>query len=309
MLFRSVPAFDIAEVGAGGGSIAWIDEGGALRVGPESAGAEPGPAAYGRGGTRPTITDANVVLGYMNPIAIAGGTVPIDHAGAHAALATIADPLELPAEAAAYGVHQVGNATMARAIRAVTTERGRDPREFDLVAFGGSGAIHAMTLAESLGIDRVCVPLHPGLFSALGLMLADLRYDYVQSVPGELDEAGVAGLETAFARLETQAFADAGRDPSEAGLTVHRSVDLRYAGQSSDLTLPLEEADSARWVTALTRHFHEEHERTYGYSRPADTVNVVSVRLRLLAPAKSLDRKSTRLNSSHSSVSRMPSSA
>ena len=203
-----VPAFDIAEVGAGGGSLAWVDDGGVLRVGPQSAGAEPGPAAYGRGGTAPTITDANVALGYMNPVAIAGGHVAIDTDAMERAFAPLCTRLGLSLYAAAYGVHQVANATMSRAIRAVTTERGRDPREFDLIAFGGSGAIHALSLAESLGIRSVCVPLHPGLFSALGLLMADMRYDFVQSVQVDLDDAGSAVLSAAFSRLEAHALSE-----------------------------------------------------------------------------------------------------
>ncbi|MEM7407802.1 MAG: hydantoinase/oxoprolinase family protein [Pseudomonadota bacterium] len=274
-----VPAFDLAEVGAGGGSIAWVDDGGALRVGPQSAGAEPGPAAYGRGGNCPTITDANVLLGYMSPHAIAGGTVPIDRAAAAAVYAELQSQLELDERGIAYGVHQVGNATMARAIRAVTTERGRDPREFDLIAFGGNGAIHALSLAESLGISRVLIPLHPGLFSALGLLLADERYDFVQSVPAPLAELGEPGLDAAFAALTDRAWRESGLPPGTA--VVERLVDLRYARQSSELTLSLDGLPVPGLVPALANAFHAEHERTYGYCLDREAVGVVSVRIRL----------------------------
>ena len=286
-----VPAFDIAEVGAGGGSLAWVDPGGALRVGPRSAGAEPGPAAYGRGGQAPTITDANVVLGYMNPEAIAGGTVPIDHDAARAAIGSLANSLDRSVEDTAHGVHQVGNATMARAIRAVTTERGRDPRDFELIAFGGSGAIHALTLARSLGIRRVCVPLHPGLFSAVGLMLADLRYDFVQSIPGALDQDSPAALLEAFAALEARARGEAGIEDERVRVT--RLIDLRYARQSSELTIPVPDvppdAPPQTLSRTLTEAFHDEHEKTYGYARRGEEVGVVSARVQLIAPARRFD--------------------
>ena len=282
-----VPAFDIAEVGAGGGSLAWVDPGGVLRVGPRSAGADPGPAAYGRGGTAPTITDANVVLGFMNPHAIAGGTVPIDHAAAFEATASLAKTLDRSPEETAYGVHQVGNATMARAIRAVTTERGRDPRDFDLIAFGGAGAIHAVTLAEALGIRRVCIPLHPGLFSAVGLMLADLRYDFVQSVPGSLEADTAPKLLDAFSALESRAREEAGIGDDRA--RIERFIDLRYIRQSSELTIRVPNVPAAELPGALADAFHREHETTYGYARPEEMVGVVSVRVQLVAPAKRFD--------------------
>ncbi len=286
-----VPAYDIAEVGAGGGSLAWVDEGGALRVGPRSAGAVPGPACYGRGGTAPTITDADVVLGYMNPEKIAGGTVPIDAAAAHTAIEKdLCTRLGLTAQAAAYGVQQVANATMMRAIRAVTTERGRDPREFSLIAFGGAGPIHAAELAASLGIGRVYVPLFPGLFSALGLLLADLRYDYVQSVPGRLDAVDPTSLLQEFDALAARVREEVFREEiSPTGVQLERFIDLRYARQSSELTLPVPEAVAASDLPrVLAESFHAEHERTYGYRRETDPVAIVSLRLKATAPARSV---------------------
>ena len=286
-----VPAYDIVEVGAGGGSLAWVDEGGALRVGPRSAGAVPGPACYGRGGTAPTITDADVVLGYMNPEKIAGGTVPIDAAAARAAIERdLCARLGLTVQNAAHGVHQVANATMMRAIRAVTTERGRDPREFSLIACGGAGPIHAAELAASLGISRVYVPLFPGLFSALGLLLADLRYDYVQSVPGRLDSVDPASLlrefDTLAARVREEVFRE---EISPASMQLERFIDLRYARQSSELTLKVPESvTAAELPRVLAESFHSEHERTYGYRRENDPVAIVSLRLKATAPARSV---------------------
>jgi N-methylhydantoinase A len=285
-----VPMYDLAEVGAGGGSLAWVDEGGALRVGPQSAGAVPGPVCYGRGGTTPTITDANVVLGYMNPQRIAGGTVPIDAAAARRAIEELGARLRLPVQDAAYGIHQVANATMMRAIRAVTTERGRDPRDFALVAFGGAGPLHAAALAASLGMTRVYVPLFPGLFSALGLLLADLRYDYVQSIPGQLDAVEPTVLLRAFAALAARMREEVSRENIDpATVRLERYIDLRYARQSSELTLPFPESGSTADLSAvLTAAFHAEHERTYGYRRENDPIAVVSVRLKATAPARSL---------------------
>lgn len=286
-----VPMYDIAEVGAGGGSLAWIDEGGALRVGPRSAGAVPGPACYGRGGTAPTITDANVVLGYINPESIAGGTVPIDAAAARRAIAAhLGARLRLSEQAAAYGVYQVATATMMRAIRAVTTERGRDPRDCVLLAFGGAGPIHAAALATSLGMTRVCIPLFPGLFSALGLLLADLRYDYVQSIPGRLDAVDPAVLLRAFETLTARVREEVGREGLDpATIHLERLIDLRYARQSSELTLPLPAFGSAVELSALlARAFHAEHERTYGYRREDDPIAIVSIRLKATVPVRSL---------------------
>ena len=284
-----VPAFDIAEVGAGGGSIAWVDAGGVLKVGPRSAGAEPGPAAYGRGGELATITDANVVLGYMNPCAIAGGQVPVDASAAHTVVAEVAERLGLDTANTAYGIHEVGNATMARAIRAVTTERGRDPREFSLVAFGGAGAIHAATLAESLGINRVCVPMHPGLFSAVGLMMADMRHDFVQSVAFELVAEAEQTLVDALRSLEAHARATLAADHANASLTTQFAVDLRYLRQSSDLTIPVPELGRPATTHSLVDAFHQAHAATYGYARETERVEVVSVRVRLTAATGDFD--------------------
>lgn len=278
-----VPSYDIAEVGTGGGSLAWTDDGGVLRVGPASAGAVPGPACYSRGGDRPTITDANVVLGYINPDGIAGGTVKLNAGAAYQAIEThLCGRLQLETQAAAHGIHRVANAAMTRAIRAVTTERGRDPREFTLVAFGGSGPVHAATLAENLGMTTVYIPPYPGLFSALGLLLADLRYDYVQSIPMDLETLDPAKLLEAFDRVIARARKDADPDAGGERRTIYeRQVDLRYKRQSSELTLSLPaEVPASNFRRYLLRAFHSEHERVYGYRRENDAVSLVSIRLK-----------------------------
>jgi len=285
-----VPSLDIVEVGAGGGSIAWIDSGGALRVGPHSAGAEPGPVCYGRGGQEPTVTDANVVLGYMNPESIAGSTLRIDREAAWAAIQnTLADPLGLEVLQTAYGIVQVANATMMRALRAVSTERGRDPREFTLIAFGGAGPIHAAELAASLGMRQVYVPLFPGLFSALGLLLADFRHDHVRSVALALEAIDAEAILQHYAELEEMARTELAQEGVPA-TAVHceRQVDLKYGYQISELTLPFP-ADTApaNLQAVLARLFTEAHHQAFGYSRD-DPIEVVSLRLRATATATRL---------------------
>ena len=228
------------EVGAGGGSIAWIDDSGALRVGPHSAGAEPGPVCYGRGGSKPTVTDANVVNGYINPTTIANATIRIDrHAAWEAIKSQIADPLGLDTREAAYGISQIANSAMMRALRAVSTERGRDPRDFTLVSFGGAGPIHAAALADDMEISEVFVPVFPGLFSALGLLLADYRHDSIRSVVTPLAEVDPGDISQRYAAMQNDA-----RDIMQAegissdGVRFEHYVDLKYDYQLQELTIP-----------------------------------------------------------------------
>ena len=279
-----VPSLDIVEVGAGGGSIAWIDEGGALRVGPQSASADPGPACYGRGGIEPTVTDANVVLGYMNPDTIAGSTLAIDRRAAWTAIEQkIARPLHLEVLVAAYGITQVANATMMRALRAVSTERGRDPRAFTLIAFGGAGPMHAAALADSLSMTRVQIPLYPGLFSALGLLLADYRHDYIRSVALALAQVAPQTVLRHYEELETQARAELVEEGVAADqIRFERQVDLKYGYQVAELTLPFPEAATDDLQDRLAHLFTEAHRQAFGYDR-ADTIELVSIRLRALA--------------------------
>ncbi len=284
------PAYDIVEIGAGGGSIARVEEGLLMRVGPQSAGAVPGPACYGRGGVQPTVTDANVVLGYMNPHSIAGGAVPIDAIAARDAIEHHLGPqLGMDPLAAAFGVHQVVNATMARAIRSVTSERGRDPREYTMVAFGGAGPIHAAALAADIGIARVYVPLYPGLFSSLGLLFADLRYDAVKSVMARLDQLEGQSLRDTCHVLAEDLRERLKREVGAGEIRFERAIELRYLRQDSELSFAIpDDIPSTELCGWLERAFHSEHERNFGYRRPADPVLAVSVRVRAIAPARSV---------------------
>jgi N-methylhydantoinase A len=278
-----IPAIDIAEVGAGGGSIAWIDPGSVLRVGPESAGAAPGPACYRLGGERPTVTDANVVLGYLNPAYLCGGELELDAELARRAINDqIAAPLGLSLLEAAEGIHRIANATMQRAIRSVSIERGRDPRDFALIAFGGSGPVHAAGLAGDLDISRIVIPPHPGLFSALGLLAADVEQLYTRSVLTDLLRLDPAHGNTLLAEMQARAEADLvsegfGKDRVETA----RFADLRYRKQISELMLPLpKRALDAAALAGLVEEFHTEHERTYGYAIRDGCVELVAFKLR-----------------------------
>lgn len=285
-----VPSIDIVEAGAGGGSIAWLDDSGALRVGPRSAGAEPGPVCYGHGGTEPTVTDANVVLGYMNPNAIAGSTLEIHRDAAAAAIERqLAAPLGLNLLEVAYGITQVANSAMTRVLRAVTTERGRDPRGFTLLAFGGAGPIHAAALAENMGISRLIVPLYPGLFSALGLLLADYRHDYIAAIATPLTSVSGDEITARYEQLKDRARAEMiaeGVNPD--AIRFEQQVDLKYGYQMYEMTLPFPgEVDSSNLVASLARLFTDAHNQAYGYYRD-DPIELMSVRLRALASAASL---------------------
>ncbi|MBM4254426.1 MAG: hydantoinase/oxoprolinase family protein [Deltaproteobacteria bacterium] len=284
-----VPSLDIVEVGAGGGSVAWIDDGGALRVGPHSAGADPGPVCYGRGGQEPTVTDANVVLGYINPEAIAGSTLRINRQAAVDAIEQqLASPMKVDAFRAAYGVTQVANATMMRALRAVSTERGRDPREFTLVAFGGSGPVHAVSLAESLGITKVLVPLFPGLFSALGLLLADYRHDYIRSIATALDKVNLEDLQRQYESMEAVARAELLEEGvASDAIRFERQIDLKYGYQVTEMPLMFPPGGTKDLRGELTRMFTDAHRQAFGYDSN-DAIEVVNLRLRALAVAGNL---------------------
>lgn len=276
-----LPVIDIAEVGAGGGSIVWLDRGGALKVGPRSAGAMPGPACHNTGGTEPTITDANVVLGYLNPRFLAGGAVRIDAERARAALYERTAPLGLELHEAAYGVYAVANAAMIRAIKAVSTYRGRDPRDFALMAFGGSGPIHAASIARELGMRQVIVPPAPGLFSACGLLAARQERHFVQTLFGGAAALDPDGVSAAFAMLECRAREELSADHvSEGAVALSRSADLRYAGQGYELTVPVPPGPlSGRDMTGLIEAFEAEHLRTYGHRAASEPVELVNLRL------------------------------
>ncbi|AFZ73466.1 N-methylhydantoinase A [Natronobacterium gregoryi] len=272
------PMVDVNTVGAGGGSIAWADAGGALRVGPQSSGAEPGPACYGKGGTNPTVTDANVVLGYIGPETELGGELTLDVEAAHTALEKLADEVGLEgALEAAQGVYRVANATMTRTIRSVTVERGHDPREFALVAFGGAGPMHAAALADALAVDRVVVPRPGGVLSAFGLLAADESYDAVRTVGVGLEEAEPESLEDVYDDLVADVLGDVS-EPDAA--TVERAADCRYAGQSFELTVPVDDSFDA---SAVAERFHASHERAYGYAMD-EAIEVVNLRTTATVP-------------------------
>jgi N-methylhydantoinase A len=273
-----VPALDIAEVGAGGGSLVSVDAGGGLRVGPESAGAVPGPVCYGLGNEEPTLTDANVVLGYLNPRHLLGGSLSIDADAARRQLGErVAQRLGLDLLETAHGVHLIAVSNMVRVARAVSTERGRDPRRCALVAFGGNGPVHAAEVARQLGIERIIVPPWPGLFSAFGLLFAEPRHELVQSCRGQLSGMGSDVVLARFEALERTARARL----VEEGHAPHRVVlepflDLHYRGQSSELRIPFDGRDSLRDVAA---RFEAEHQRVYGHHDGIDRVELVNLRV------------------------------
>ncbi len=277
-----LPVIDIAEVGAGGGSIVWVDRGGALKVGPRSAGASPGPACYGTGGSDATVTDANVVLGYCNPGQLAGGAVALQAPLARAALQeNIARPLGIGLLQAAYGAHTIANVTMIRAIKAVSTYRGRDPRDFALLAFGGSGPIHAAEIARALHIRRVIVPPMPGLFSARGLLQAQPEYYFVRTVFERLASLGAGAIDGVYRRLRAEAMETlAAEGYAGEDATFRRFADLRYAGQAYELTIPVEpDRLTGKDLAALAERFGAEHERVYGHRAVGEPIDLVNLRL------------------------------
>jgi len=285
-----VPAIDIAEVGAGGGSVAHVDAGGLLHVGPESVGADPGPACYALGNERPTVTDANMVLGYLNPVALAGGTLRVDPARSHASIAEhVARPLGLDVVAAAHGIREVANVNMARAIRAVTVERGRDPRDLTLVAFGGGGPVHAVAVAKQLGIRRIVAPVMAGVFCSAGMLAALPTHELVRAVLRPL-----AACDPAELRRIADELAEQGRVLlATEGIAAHAAVselraDLRFVGQSSELTIPLPAGPmDARMFAIMREGFLAAYRETFGYAtdEPVELVN-----LRLVARGTGADR-------------------
>jgi N-methylhydantoinase A len=269
-----LPMVDVHSVSAGGGSIAWVDEGGALRVGPHSAGADPGPAAYGLGGAEPTVTDANLLLGHLPDSARLGGAegVVLRRELAERALAALAKRLGAGPLQAALGVVRVANAEMVRALRLMSVERGIDPRDLTLLAFGGAGGMHACALAEELGMGRVLVPRAGGVLSALGLAISDLRRDYLRPLLGRLDEVDPAEVAAAYADLEERARKDLD------GPALERRADLRYRGQSFELTVAVADLDD------LGPRFHVEHARRYGYRMEDEPIELMSLRLVATVP-------------------------
>lgn len=271
-----VPVIDIHTVGAGGGSIAYRDPGGSLRVGPRSAGAAPGPICYGQGGTELTVTDANLFLGRLSPEHFLGGERHLEVKPISAAIASFAAQMNLSMTDAAEGIIRVANATMERAMRVISLERGHDPRDFTLVCFGGAGAMHAADLARNLGIPRIMVPRAAGLLSALGMLLADVVRDYSRTLLVRAADLDDERLDRAFGELETRANTEYQSEGIAAGqLLLERSLDVRYVGQGHELSVPM----SADFETS----FHDIHHRRFGYADPKRPTEVVNVRVRAVA--------------------------
>ena len=284
----AVPMLDINTISAGGGTLAWVDPVGVLQVGPQSAGADPGPVCYGRGGTQPTVTDANLALGYLNPDYFLGGEVRLDRAAAERAIAErIAAPLSIDPIRAASGIIEIINVHMEQGIKAVSSERGHDLREFALVAFGGAGPVHAARLAANLDIPRVIVPVHPGVTSALGLLMSDVKHDYVRSrlrplsdtTPDEANAVLAELAERARAELRAEGFAD-------EQVRLQYLMDLRYAGQGYELSVPTSAAAAAavpdldaEGLAEVRQRFDALHERLHGHQAPGEPVEVVNYRV------------------------------
>ena len=277
-----VPVIDLAEVSAGGGSIAWVDRAGALRVGPRSAGAEPGPVCYGRGGVEPTVTDCNLVLGRLDKGSLLAGDLPIDFAAAEAAIREkLATPLGIGVAEAAAAVIEVVNHAMAEALKIVSVERGHDPRDFALLAFGGAGPLHAAALAAELGVAEVICPPIPGAFSALGLVGSDLKRDYVRTLYTTTAVADPAAMEAAFAALESEGAGMLDR----AGVSADRrqfvrTIDARYERQSYELSVPAPDgAITPASLGLIADAFHARHAQTYGHDNRAEPVQLVNLRV------------------------------
>lgn len=277
------PVVDLVEIGAGGGSIAWVDSGGALRVGPHSAGADPGPVCYDLGGTEPTITDANLVLGRLDPNYFAGGDMSLNLELARESIRIqCADPLELSVEEAAHGIVEIANTAMVNALRLVSVQRGHDPRDFMLVGFGGAGPAHAVRLAEQAGIPRVLIPLGPGTASALGLLVTDVRMEGSATLIIRADEIDLSRISNEFDRLQA-----AGREAHRVATSAsgdpifERAVEMRYWGQSFELSIPAPASNviDDAWMNDLTESFHEAHETAYGFRANDEPVELVNLRL------------------------------
>jgi len=275
------PVVDLVEIGAGGGSIAWVDSGGLLRVGPRSAGADPGPVCYRRGGSEPTVTDANVVLGRLNPGYFLGGEISLDLESARRAIEEhCAGPLRLSVVAAASGIVEIANAAMVNALQLISVQRGYDPRGFVLFAFGGAGPVHANALARDAEMPTLLIPRSPGIFSATGLLATDLKRDASVTIVRRIDALDPAEVEAMFVGLEGEGAAELAREQiAPAAIEFRRQIDVRYVGQSYELAIQTPGRFDAAAVGSLLERFHAEHDRAYGFSAPGEPAECVSVRL------------------------------
>jgi len=273
------PMVDVNTIGAGGGSIAWIDAAGGLRVGPRSAGAEPGPACYGRGGDAATVTDASVVLGYLNPERFAGGALTLDVGAAERAVGAIGRRLGVDTITAAAGIHRVINARMADQIRLVTIKRGYDPRQFSLVVLGGAGPVHGAALAAEMGMAEVLVPEAPGVLAAFGLLAAAIEHHHARTLQARTDVADLSAVNRCLAELDTAGRARMHEEGvAAADVHVAYTADMRYVGQAYELEVPIAAPVAAERVPDIVAAFHAVHERVYGYARTQQTVEFVNFR-------------------------------
>ncbi len=272
----AAPFIDITTIGAGGGSLAWVDKGGFLKVGPQSAGADPGPACYDAGGTDATVTDANLVLGRLNPDYFLAGTMALNRDQASTAVATMGRRVGLEIDDAALAIVQLANENMANALRLLTVERGIDPRDFDLVAFGGAGPLHAVALAEAAGIRRVIVPPHAGLASALGTLLADLRVDRSWTHAYRSNDLDVARINERFDELTEAAWRDLRAEGFAGTPTIARSISMRYLGQNYEQDVPVPPGPIVdETIAAVMQRFHQQHEAFYGYSIAGEIMELI----------------------------------
>ncbi len=273
-----IPIIDIRTIGAGGGSIAWVDKGGMLRVGPESAGADPGPAAYGKGGTRATVTDANVVLGRIDPDNFLGGSMALDVAAAQAAIDRVATRVGLGRDATALAILRIADNNMVGALRSVLIERGLDPRDFTLLAFGGAGPLHAASLIREMGIPRAIVPNHPGQFSAYGFILTDARVDRQRTIQMTSHGFPAARARAMLAELEAQALQELHDQDYKERITVTSSLEMRYLGQNYELELPIgADALADERIPLLWQAFHAAHEARFGFAIPGEPIEIVNL--------------------------------
>ncbi len=275
------PVIDLVEIGAGGGSIACVDAGGILRVGPHSAGADPGPVCYGLGGTEPTITDANLVLHRLDPDHFLGGEMRLDEQAAYKAIKErCADPLGLDVVEAAIGIVEIANTAMTNALRRISVQRGYDPRDFVLVGFGGAGPLHANRLAAELEIPTLLVPVSPGTTSAMGLLVTDLKHDYSMTLIQRTDRLDADAVNHCYREMEERGRkALLGEGMLGARIGFERQIEMRYVGQSYELPVPLPDGKVEDALAGMLRRFHEEHERAYGFAAPAEPVEFVTLRL------------------------------
>lgn len=275
-----LPFIDVSEIGAGGGSLVWVNKGGLLQVGPQSAASVPGPVCYGKGGEQVTLTDALLTLGYINPDYLVGGSLKLEPEKARRAIEEQVCPhLDKPLLEAAFGVFTIAVANMVRAVKAVSTYRGRDPRDYTLIAFGGNGPVVALTIAQELAMNQILIPPNPGLLSAYGLMISDAEHEFVKSFQGNMQYLNPEDIHQAHLKLIDEAvtlFENEGYDPAK--IEIHRYADIRYLGQAYELTVPVN-GEGLPDLKAMTTAFHEEHFRTYAHKSELDPLEMVNIRV------------------------------